>query len=190
MITIKTKYLYLIVGKSGAGKSSVVKALCDRYRFTEVISFTDRKRRLNEGNTHIFTDTKTIESMKNDLVAFTSFSGNLYGVDINAIEQNDLYTIDLNGIKFFHSHYKGNKPYKIIYINTPESDCHMRMITRGDSHIDIAKRLANDKTAFKDADKIADYIVKNDFFGTCVDNIYKYICKCEGWITTKGSDVD
>ena len=175
----KCKYIYLIVGKSGVGKTSVINELCQRYGLSEVISYTTRHRRLKEGNTHIFVDKQAFESIKDNLVAFTEFDGNLYGVDAQAIEDNDLYSIDIKGINFFKSHYTGNKPFKIILIDAPEDVCHMRMITRGDSHIAIAKRLANDKIAFKDVEKIADYIVENDYFNSCVKSIYDYICENE-----------
>lgn len=147
-----------------------------------MISYTTRKRRPNEGNTHIFTDIKTFNLIKSDLVAFTSFSGNFYGVDSKAIDDNDLYTIDLNGIDYFEKHYNGKKMFKIVYIDTAESECHMRMIMRGDSHIEIAKRLAYDKKAFENADKIADFVVKNDSFDSCVKSIYQYIMKCENGV--------
>jgi guanylate kinase len=117
--------------------------------------------------------------MRKNLVAFTEFDDNFYGVDAQSIEDNDLYAIDLQGINFFKKNYKGNKPFKVILIDSPESVCHMRMIERGDSHIAIAKRLANDKEAFKDANDIADYIVENDFFDSCVKDVYDYIMKCE-----------
>ena len=177
--TSKCRYIYLIIGKSGVGKTSVIHELCKRYNLSEVISYTTRKRRLNEGNTHIFIDKRTFESMKDNLVAFTEFDDNFYGVDAQSIEDNDLYAIDLQGINFFKKNYKGNKPFKVILIDAPESVCHMRMIERGDSHIAIAKRLANDKEAFKNANEIADYIVKNDFFDSCVKNIYNYIYNTE-----------
>ena len=177
--TSKCKAIYLIVGKSGVGKTSVINELHKRYGLSEVISYTTRPRRPKEENTHIFTDKKTFESIKDNMVAFTEFDGNLYGVDAQSVEDNDLYAIDLQGINFFKSHYTGNKPFKIILIDAPEDVCHMRMITRGDSHIAIAKRLANDKIAFKDADKIADYIVENDYFNSCVKSIYDYICENE-----------
>lgn len=175
----KCKYIYLIVGKSGVGKTSVIDELCKRYGLSEVISYTTRSRRLKEGNTHIFIDKKTFESIKDNLVAFTEFDGNLYGVDAQAIEDNDLYSIDLQGINFFRKNYKGSKPFKVILIDAPEDVCHMRMIERGDKPLDIARRLANDKQEFYGAEKLADYIITNYNLNKCVKDIWNYIQACE-----------
>lgn len=64
------------------------------------------------------------------------------------------------------------------------------MYNRGDNKLDVAKRIANDIEVFKEAPKLADVIIPNDFFDTCVNKVYEYICKCEGFSHFKGSDVN
>jgi guanylate kinase len=45
--------IYLIVGRSGFGKDTVVDCLCERYGYKRIISYTTRPRR-NEQDKHIF----------------------------------------------------------------------------------------------------------------------------------------
>lgn len=173
------KNIYLIMGQSGVGKTTIVHELCKRYGLSEVISYTTRPRRTGEGNTHIFVNKAVFDSIRNELVAYTKFSGNEYGVPAAAIEINDLYVIDPAGIRFFKKAYKGNKQHQVIFITAPEDYCHMRMIERGDKPLDIARRLANDKQEFYGAEKLADYIITNYNLNKCVKDIWNYIQACE-----------
>lgn len=179
MEMIRIKNIYLIVGPSGVGKTTVVHELCKRYGLSEVISYTTRKRRNGEGNTHIFTNQKGFDTIRKELVAYTKYDGYEYGVPSTAIETNDLYVIDPAGIKFFEKAYQGNKQYKIIFITVDEDYRHMRMLERGDKSLDIARRLANDKQEFYGAEKLADYIITNYNLNKCVKDIWNYIQACE-----------
>lgn len=174
------KNIYLIVGRSGAGKTSIVEELCKRYGYSQVISYTDRPRREGEGNTHIFTDTNTMELLLKDAVAETYFCGHYYCTVSSQIEENDLYVIDPNGVTFMLQKYNGNKVCVIIYINCTEQQAHQRMLERGDKPIDIAHRLSNDNIDFKGYENTADYTVDNTDFDKCVEEIKSIIDKCEG----------
>jgi len=118
------------------------------------------------------------------LIAYTFFNGYEYGGTLDQVENNDFYTLDVDGIKYFQKFYTGKKSYKIIYIDVPESVCRVRMYNRGDTHDKVEERVANDRKAFKEAPELADIVIENNFFNTCIDDVYKYICKCEGWSNT------
>ncbi len=179
MEMIKIRNIYLLVGPSGVGKTTVAHELCKRYGLSEVISYTTRKRRHGEGNTHIFVNQREFDAIRNELVAYTKFDSCEYGVPSSSIEENDLYVIDPAGIRFFKKAYKGNKQHQVIFITAPEDYCHMRMIERGDKPLDIARRLANDKQEFYGAEKLADYIITNYNLNKCVKDIWNYIQACE-----------
>lgn len=190
MITISNlKNFYIFCGKSGSGKDKVINTLCKKYGFTKVVSYTTRPRRKDEEkvNTHIFVNQTGFNKIRDQLIAYTNFNSFEYGGTSEQVKDNDFYTLDVDGIKYFKDHYKGNKPFKIIYLDVPESVCKLRMYNRGDNKIEVAKRIANDIKAFKEAPDLADIIIPNDFFDTCVDEVYQYIIKCEKSIT-KGSD--
>ena len=173
--------LYLIVGKSGSGKSTVVQKLCNMYNLSEVISYTTRPKRNNEknGDTHIFVSQKEFDKIKNDLCAYTKFNGFEYGATNQMVNQNNFYVIDKKGIEYFKSHYNNHKSFKIIYIDVPEHECRIRMIKRGDSKSDVEKRIQNDRIEFAGIEKIVDITISNDYQFSCVCDIWEYILKCE-----------
>ena len=146
-----TKYLYLVVGRSGAGKTATVKELCQLHNLTEVISYTTRPRRKNEGNTHVFVNQLEFEMIRSDISGYTFFNGYEYASTNQQLCCSDLYVIDPKGIKYFKTKYRysDSRPYKIIYIDVDKSDCKARMLMRGDSPKDIEKRSANDDVEFK-----------------------------------------
>ena len=59
----KEHTLMLIMGRSGAGKDSLVNKLSERTNLTAITSYTTRPRRENEGNTHVFVTEDVFEEM-------------------------------------------------------------------------------------------------------------------------------
>lgn len=173
----KLKYLYVIVGKSGSGKDTVVGKLCNEYGFKSVTSYTTRPKRQGEGDTHIFVTKKEFNKIRKDLVAYTYFNGNEYGATKEQVNQADIYIIDKKGIEFFKEHY--DRPFKIIYLDVPESICFQRMLHRGDDKAKAHERVENDKIEFQGVQEIADMIVDNQYIMSCVCDIREYISKCE-----------
>jgi len=191
MIKMKLNNFYIFCGKSGSGKDKVINTLCNKYDFTKVVSYTTRPRRKDEEkvNTHIFINQEGFNKIRSQLIAYTYFNGYEYGGTAEQVENNNFYTLDVNGIKFFKQNYKGEKPFKIIYLDVPESICKVRMFERGDPPIQVSLRITNDRKAFQEAPDLANVIIQNDFFNTCIKDVYEYICNCENK-TSKGSDVN
>jgi guanylate kinase len=171
--------LYIIAGKSGSGKDSVSDKLCTDYELRKVHSYTTRKKRKDELNTHIFVTTKEFDKIRNDLVAYTMFNGKAYGATNKQVNESDLYILDKKGILYFKEHYNNYKPFKIIYLDVPEFMCRERMKKRGDSTEEIEKRIQNDRIEFKGIEKLSDVIISNKYFLSCVCDIWEYIQKCE-----------
>ena len=188
---MKLNNFYIFCGKSGSGKDKVINTLCNKYDFTKVVSYTTRPRRKDEEkvNTHIFINQEGFNKIRSQLIAYTYFNGYEYGGTAEQVENNNFYTLDVNGIKFFKQNYKGEKPFKIIYLDVPESICKVRMFERGDPPIQVSLRITNDRKAFQEAPDLANVIIQNDFFNTCIKDVYEYICNCENK-TSKGSDVN
>lgn len=112
------------------------------------------------------------------MCAYTFFNGNYYCATNKQVNESDLYIIDKKGIEYFKEHHIG-KPYKVIYIDVPENICQLRMIKRGDGIEAAHKRVENDRIEFQGIEAMADFVVKNDYFNSCVCDIWEYICKCE-----------
>ena len=107
--------LYLIVGKSGSGKDTVINKVCELFNYTKVISYTTRPMRTPDENTHIFVTDKDFNTAK-DIVAYTRFNNYRYWATQEQCENNDFYIIDPAGINYFKSHYHGKKKIIIIVI--------------------------------------------------------------------------
>ena len=170
--------LYIIAGHSGCGKDHVVDKLCTEHNLKKVISYTTRKKRKNEEGTHIFVTKKEFDKLKDDMCAYTLFNGNYYCGTNEQVNQSDIYILDKRGIEYFKEHHTG-KPYKVIYINVPEKICRLRMIQRGDVMEDANKRIENDRIEFEGIEKMADFIVDNNYFNSCVCDIWEFIRNCE-----------
>ena len=172
--------LYIIAAKSGAGKDHVADKLCQDHNLKKVISYTTRKKRKNEENTHIFVSKKEFNTLRNDLIAYTLFNGNEYGATRQQADESDIYIVDKKGIEYLKKHYTGNKQVKVIYISVPENVCRLRMIQRGDDHEAVNERIANDAIEFQGIESISDVIIPNNYFNSCVCDIWEYIRNCEG----------
>lgn len=174
--------IFLIVGCSGSGKTTIVSALEKQRNLKSIQSYTTRPKRSENEYGHIFLNDDEFSQLK-DLVAYTEFNGFKYGATSEQVELNDLYVVDVKGIEFFKQVYKGNKQIKIIYIKSSISTRVERMEQRGDKFADIMERILNDFAEFKGAKDIADLIVENNSdtkLTDCVQKIWEFISKESG----------
>ena len=185
--------IFLIVGCSGSGKTTVVKQLEQKYGLKSIPSYTTRPKRHDNETGHIFVTDEEFDNLTG-FIGYTEFAGNRYGAVLDQVETNDLYIIDPKGVEFFRNIYKGHKKIRIIYLHTPAETAFDRMKLRAiadgwseiKAGIEADKRTRNDETEFENfthqlTDK--DLIVINDkdtSLNEMVDYIYQYIISCEG----------
>ena len=184
--------IFLIVGCSGSGKTTITEQLEQRYGLKSIQSYTTRAKRSENETGHIFVSDKEFDKLTN-LVGYTEFAGNRYCATAEQVENNDLYIIDPKGVDFFMKAYKGSKTPKIIFINSDLTTRYERMKSRaeenGSTYMEAVKssleRITNDVVEFYDyihGQTQIDYTYKNnadDKLEDVVDRIYKYICSCE-----------
>lgn len=178
----KTKGIYLIVGKSGSGKTSIVEALEKEYGFKSVQSYTTRPKRSENETGHIFV-TESEMPPKEKMVAYTKFNGYHYWATSEQVDNADLYVIDPAGIEFFKKNYKGNKKVKVVEIYASPYICQQRMEKRGDSPSQIVERSLNDSIEFKDFKK--DITIINDDYDKTVRQLAQYINTWNGLLYEK-----
>jgi len=169
---MKPKYFALIVGNSGSGKTTIVEELQKRYGLKAIESYTTRPPRYDGETGHTFVTINDIPP-ESEMVAYTYYNGNHYWATQNDVETHDLYIIDVPGINYFKSHYKGQKPYVTVQIFAPEPICKQRMIARGDSEEDANKRIEYDRIAF--ANIQPDIIFNNNDIEKCINDISTYL---------------
>ena len=186
------KNIYLIVGCSGSGKTAITEKLKELYNLKSIQSYTTRPPRYDGETGHTFISNDEFDKLT-DMVAYTEFAGNRYCATAEQVENNDLYVIDPNGVKFFMKSYTGKKTPKIIYINSDLNVRYERMVKRAEENGDdfitaVDKALGRIKTDvvefydFTHNNAHVDFTVDNNKNGNLiqvVNKIYDYICDCE-----------
>lgn len=188
------KNLYLIVGKSGTGKTTEIEILAEKNKLSILPSYTTRPKRTPNEKGHIFISKKQyIKNKKqydNDMVAYTYFADNHYFATIQQLIYNDLYITDIRGVEYlkdkvdliksyFPHQYHFEKGIKIIYIDAPITVLLYRLIKR-DGIIKGIKRFLNDIDEFSNSSVKsinADYVINNIYNkkGVVADMIWQYI---------------
>lgn len=158
--------LLCIMGKSASGKDTLVQKLCERTGLKQVISYTTRERRINEGDTHIFIDDEQYQHMEaeNQIAAFTQIGQYKYCCTVKQLYENDVYVIDPIGVKHLRELNLPNLRLVTVFINVPDDVREERALNlRGDDKIKWRVRNRNESEQFRqmlrDAD--FDYAVQN-----------------------------
>lgn len=156
--------ILLIVGESGSGKTAIANKAEDKYGLKAVPSYTTRPPRFENEKGHIFVDEERFDEILSsfNVVGLTEFDRCRYCATELQVEQNDIYVIDVDGLKFFKEKYKGNKKVVVVYIKSPIEVRKSRMESRGDSKEDIYERIRNDEAAFTGAEELADIVIENN----------------------------
>ena len=167
--------IYLILGKSGSGKTTIANALEDRYGYKQLYSYTTREPRYKEERGHTFVKQKDFDNEAiRDCVAFTVIKGNYYWATGKQVDESDIYVIDPKGVEFFKGRYRGKKQVRTIVIKASEETRRKRMERRGDSDLEIDYRILSEKNWFDNFK--ADLEINNDIDGErCLEFIFAEI---------------
>ena len=165
--------LFIITAASGAGKTSLVKALVsDNPNIKVSISFTTRKPRVSEkeGEDYFFLDESNFEKMmeNNDFLEMAKCHGALYGTSKSTVEtaigkgEDIILEIDYQGAFSVKKLF----PESISIFIVPPSikDLEDRLHKRGqDSKEDISLRVAAARNEMSHLEKF-DYVIINKYF--------------------------
>jgi len=106
--------LILIYGRSGTGKTRLLRHLVDNYNIKEIVSVTTKKKELSDGN-YYYVDPAVFERIS--MAESAEIEGNLYGVPVQELEKaKDGYAaavVDWQGIKNLSVYDYNNKYIKI-----------------------------------------------------------------------------
>ena len=158
--------LLCVMGRSASGKDTLVNMLCERTGLKQVISYTTRERRDNEGQTHIFISDEEYNELEasGQIAAFTQIGQHKYCCTINQLYDNDIYVIDPVGVKHLRELGLPNLRLVTAFVNVPDDVREDRALNkRGDDKIKWRVRNRNESEQFRqmlrDAD--FDYSVQN-----------------------------
>lgn len=153
--------IYLIVGRSGSGKTAIVEYIQNNFKqMTSIESYTTRPKRNFYETGHIFVTDEEFDKLTH-LVGYTEFNGYRYAATEQQVEENDFYVIDPAGVEFFLNAYRGDKSVHIVVIDAPLWTRFNRMCKRNGTWQALV-RIVHDVFAFAGVEELADIIIRND----------------------------
>lgn len=164
---MNNNFIVLLVGASGSGKTTLANGLNRLFGWKPVSSYTTREKRHENESGHMFVSDKEFDQilLKEGAVAYTEYVGHRYCATPKQVEEAQVYVIDIPGVEYFKSHYKGSKKVITILLNLPESVRKERLLARGDSDKENA-RLDADRIEFS-KERIAairpDLVIEHDY---------------------------
>ena len=159
------KPLYLFVGKSASGKTTIANLLENEYGCKQVQSFSTRTPRYEGETGHMFITEDEFNNL-GELVAYTFYNGNKYGTTAQQVDECNIYVIDVPGVETLLQKYKTDRAIYVIYFDASIHTRINRMIDRGDHDNSIISRLLEDEKSdwLSQLRKIADKCPKKNFW--------------------------
>ena len=152
--------LLLILGKTASGKDTLVNKLCERTGLKQLISYTTRERRVNEGETHFFVSDTDYEQMQNEgkVAAFTQMDYYKCWSTIDQLYDADCYIIDYIGYKKLKELNLPNLRLVTVFVNTPDNIREDRALNkRNDDKNKFRTRSFSESGQFREMLKNADF---------------------------------
>ena len=179
----KEHVLLCIMAESAAGKDSLVNKLCEKTNYHQLISYTTRPRRVNEGDTHIFVTEEDYQEMlkANQVAAYTKINGYKYWSTIDQLYLMDIYIIDPFGVETLKKLNLPNLKIVTTYVNVPEEIRKERAMARGDNINTYRSRSLSERQQFRDMKKNmdVDYVIPN-IDSAKAYSVLKWISTVEG----------
>ena len=139
------KPLFLFVGRSASGKTTIANALEEKYGYRQVESYTTRTPRYECERGHTFVSEEEFNNL-GELAAYTFYNGNHYGTTFDQLNECDIYVIDVPGVESLLDKLKDDtRPVAIFYFDASIPTRIHRMVERGDGDHAIICRLLQDE---------------------------------------------
>lgn len=189
----KDHVLLCVMAESSAGKDTLVNKLCKKTGYRQLISYSTRPRRINEGDTHIFVTEENYRQMfeAGQVAAYTEINGYKYWSTIDQLYLMDIYVIDPFGVETLKQLNLPNLKIVTVYINVPEEVRKQRAQSRGDDMNVYRSRSLSERQQFRDMKKnmTVDYVIPNAELAKSV-SVLKWICNVEGLFMNKGDTAE
>ena len=176
--------LLCLIGRSASGKDTLANKLCERTGLKQIISYTTRERRENEGDTHIFITDEQHNNLEKSgqIAAFTQIGQYKYCCTVDQLYENDIYVIDYDGINHLRDLNLPNIRLVTVFINVPDYLREERALkNRGDNRLKWRERNIAEREQFRTMLKNADfdYAVSNYEWPKAL-SVLKWIAQIEG----------
>jgi guanylate kinase len=179
----KEHTILLVVGKTGSGKSSLIKKLCERTGLRALCSYTTRPKRSEADNDHVFIGVEEyLKAKENGEIAIdTEIAGNYYYSTIKQLYEADLYTINPEALNRLLAMELPNIRFVVVYISCPDKIREERAMKRGDDKHKYRIRDFSERQEFRKfvSDEKWDYSISNIDFPKAY-SVLRWISTIEG----------
>ena len=167
--------MLVLVGPSASGKSAIVKCLESKYGIKKFITCTTRPMRVGEVDKvdYYFMTKEEFKGRynNNEFIETVFYNGNYYGTLKSEAGIDKVVILEPQGLNNFLNSV--DNIYSVFLYTNPEI-LKQRMISRGDSMLDVNKRLENDKILFS-KEQLALINLEIDTSNLTVDEIAELI---------------
>lgn len=156
----KEHVLLCVLGRTACGKDFLVNRLCERTKLKQLISYTTRERRANEGDTHIFITDEQYQQLQDSgqIAAFTQIGQYKYCCTVDQLYENDLYVIDYHGLQHLRELNLPNLRLVTVFINVPDDIREHRALSqRKDDKAKFRTRSFAEREQFREMLRNADF---------------------------------
>lgn len=149
---------FLIIGRSGTGKTTLAKGAAERLGLTLLKSYCTRSPRNGEDNPdHIFISPSEVESYRSRMIAYTDKVDEYERfATIDQLKESDIYIIDPNGVDYLSRldfpEFEDMKFIR-IYIRVPFATNIKRLRERGDDTNTYLKRFEQEDRQFREFER-------------------------------------
>ena len=179
----KEHIIILVVGRTGSGKSSLIKKLCERTGLKALCSYTTRPRRSESDNDHIFVDGEEYLRAKEhgEIAIDGEIAGNYYYSTIEQLYEADLYTINPEALDRLLTLNLPNIRFVTVYISCPDKIREERAMRRGDDRHKFRVRDFSERQEFRKfvSEEKWDYAINNLDFPKSY-SVLRWISTIEG----------
>lgn len=155
----------LVVGKTGSGKSSLIKRLCERTGLKELCSYTTRPKRSEVDADHVFVSIEEYLRAKEsgEIAIDGEIAGNYYFSTIEQLYNADLYTINPEALNRLLAMELPNIRFVVVYISCPDKIREERIMARGDDKHKYRVREFSERQEFRKfvTEEKWDYAINN-----------------------------
>jgi guanylate kinase len=162
--------LFIIVGRSGTGKSSLVRYYGERNHSAKIIvTTTTRPMRDGEvdGVHYNFKTKEEFEKMiaEDNFIEYTQYNGNYYGTSKDEFDstRTNIIVLELNGLLKIKELMSDKFIIHVIKLDAPDHIILERLLQRNISVEEIARRFRDDKVKFEEDRFYYDVMMNTEF---------------------------
>lgn len=162
--------MIILVGESGAGKSSIEKILADKYEYKRTVSYTTRPPRQGEidgVDYHFISKDEYVEKFNAGFFAETgSYNGWFYGTTKDQYCKNTVCVLTPHGLRQIKKSFGEDVELKIksFYIKVPRRDRLIKILERGDEINEAIRRNQSDVGQYDGIEDEVDIVIENNSY--------------------------